>query len=644
VTASEFAFLGLGLTLGVAAGATLIEVLRSRPPAPREVRVTVAPNSLPRRSTTLTDGAFAPAPGPARGGPADRRWVDRDLPPEDAPGPPSVAPPWFPGQPRTTPLNGDPIGPSVPSGRPSWQPGWSPNQPGWLPPKPAYPLTGPILRSPGTSRSSGPAMLAIPIEPEPDPLLAALRVTAASVASAAMTSTNGSNGHGPEPVAATGDARRGVGVATAVADGPGDGEPAAEATAPQAGTAGPAPDGVATGACADERRIVDERCTVAGRAREEATRAQEVLRTAQRSADEHTAMADEAAGIADPRAIRVAKDAAQHAFRTARTRADSVDAVEAAARRWLQEINRINGETRDAAARAAREREAAATAARALERLGVEADAARISAEMAEDACLRAREELAACEERAAQAATAAAVAASAAASPPAKRAGAVKPESRPPVPQPARTAEDILAAAAIDEDAESIGGSRIGDAVIVHLVRGDRTALARVVNELAGEDPAERRRWQVALTELVEAIVGRSIEAAAFAFPPEDPFWSLFNRAQARDLMGALASLGYRFDGYGGWVDDRQPSQRDLSLAVGYAGLDPMRIRRWPTEAEMASLLRGVRVAADEYLGEAAAGLSLGELVSMLGRRADGLTDLWNEWGRVRPLLLQSA
>jgi len=41
MTASEFTFLALGLVLGVAAGAAVIEVLRARPPATRYVRVTV---------------------------------------------------------------------------------------------------------------------------------------------------------------------------------------------------------------------------------------------------------------------------------------------------------------------------------------------------------------------------------------------------------------------------------------------------------------------------------------------------------------------------------------------------------------------------------------------------------------------------
>ena len=50
VTACEFTFLAMGLVLGVAAGAALIEILRARPPAPREVRVTVAQDAIPRRA------------------------------------------------------------------------------------------------------------------------------------------------------------------------------------------------------------------------------------------------------------------------------------------------------------------------------------------------------------------------------------------------------------------------------------------------------------------------------------------------------------------------------------------------------------------------------------------------------------------
>jgi hypothetical protein len=183
---------------------------------------------------------------------------------------------------------------------------------------------------------------------------------------------------------------------------------------------------------------------------------------------------------------------------------------------------------------------------------------------------------------------------------------------------------------------------SRAGeDAAILRLLRGDHEAMSRIVARLGGDDPEERRRWQGSISRLLEALVGRAMEAAAFEFPTTHLFWGTFTRTQCRDITAALASLGYRHDGFGDWADERTPGQRDLSLAVGYAGLDPMRIRHWPSETETFELLREVTVAADEYVWEAAGGLTLGELVSLLGRRADGLTELWNEWGTVRPLLL---
>src|SRR3954466_813650 len=82
VTASEFSFLALGLVLGLVSGAAVIEFVRARPPAPREVRLTVARDAFPRRSPTLADDAFTLAgPEPARGGPADRRLLGSPLPP-----------------------------------------------------------------------------------------------------------------------------------------------------------------------------------------------------------------------------------------------------------------------------------------------------------------------------------------------------------------------------------------------------------------------------------------------------------------------------------------------------------------------------------------------------------------------------------
>ena len=79
-------------------------------------------------------------------------------------------------------------------------------------------------------------------------------------------------------------------------------------------------------------------------------------------------------------------------------------------------------------------------------------------------------------------------------------------------------------------------------------------------------------------------------------------------------------------------------------ALAVGYAGLDPMRVRRWPNEEATSELFRDVTVAADEYLASVAGDLTLAEMVTMLARRADGLAEVWNNWGKIRPLLLDET
>ena len=104
------------------------------------------------------------------------------------------------------------------------------------------------------------------------------------------------------------------------------------------------------GSCDDERRLADERCELATRARAQATGAEETLRAAQRAYDEHEARGDEAAAATDPRAVRSAKDEAQARFRAGRGGATTTEAVEAAARAWLLEINQINAEAREATA------------------------------------------------------------------------------------------------------------------------------------------------------------------------------------------------------------------------------------------------------------------------------------------------------
>lgn len=631
MTAGEFAFLAIGLLLGVGVGSAAIQVFRSRPPA-HQVRVTVAPNSIPsRRSATLSESApVDEMTGPARGGPADRRNADR-IPSSEDHERAGVGIPTMGGDRRLR------IG------------------------RQRTPVLSPagierVAIHPSGIEPVSPARLAaavgIPITPEPDPEMDFLRALAsrrekvgagagslatgdarglgaggeeaagrrvdATGSDGPIGSLGGGSGEGPPgggsnggppgpategPDGGTGAAASAVAVAPIVAA-----APAIEHTSPQAG--GPAASD-SSDPCSEARRLADERCALSARARDGAREAVEAMRAAQRSYDDLIGRSEEAAAAADPRAVRTAKETAQHAFREARGAATTRDAVEAAAREWLSEINRINRQTREAIATADRDRAAATDLAATLDRLAVEADAARIAAETAEEACVAAREAVATCQEAAAVASSGARAA----------RAGAATQDPEP-------TATPM--------------GSRAGeDAAIIRLLRGDRDVLTRMVATLGGDDEQERRRWRSLITSLLDALIGRSIEASAFDFPIEHPFWGMFNRDQSREITAALSSLGFRHDGFGGWVDGRVPGQRDLSLATGYAGLDPMRIRHWPTDAELESLMSEVTVAADEYVWDAAGGLTLGELVSLLGRRADALTELWNDWGTVRPLLL---
>ena len=106
MTASEFAFLALGLVLGIATGAALSIVIRARPPAPREVRVTVSTEAVPRRPAATLSGLVPPgsnAPA-AHGGPADPAIL---RPPDPDRTPVRSAPP--PRPPVAIPVRPDPL-------------------------------------------------------------------------------------------------------------------------------------------------------------------------------------------------------------------------------------------------------------------------------------------------------------------------------------------------------------------------------------------------------------------------------------------------------------------------------------------------------------------------------------------------------
>ena len=556
MTVSEFMFLAIGLVLGVASGAALIEIIRARPPAGREVRLTVANDAIPRRrSSTLSDDAFVVVgPEPARGGPADRRALDGAILPGAA-------------DRRTNVLT-----------------------------RAIAPPARPIAHKPG------PGMVGMPISAGADPMMDALHAGSrdASRPIAAGSVTGGARTISGRIAMASGEH-----ATVALMDPP---------TPVEVGEPTPTP--TFSGPCADERRVAHERCELATRAQAQATAAADALRRAQRAYDSHTSAAETASEESNPRSVRTLKEEAQRRFRAASQAAGGPDAVEAAARTWLQDINRINRESAGASLVADRERAIAADIGGRLERMGLDADAARVGAEMANAACVAARTAVADCDERTVNG-------------------------TAMPTPAPAASDAPQAGSASVTTD-EALGVALYGGSEprIFRLLRGDPEAMDTMVAMLGGDDE-ERGRWKLAIAGLLDAILADAIEQAYLRFPPEHPFWGPQTLQQNRDIAKALGSLGYRFNGLGGWVDERTPTQRELSLAFSYAGLDPMRVRQWPSEGQTRDLLAEVEVAADEYLAGVAGDLTLAEMVEMLGRRADNLVDLWNNWGRVRPLLL---
>ena len=396
MTASEFAFLALGLVLGVASGSAIVVVLGSRPPA-REIRLTVGHDAVPRRAATLSSDAFTAHNEPARGGPADRRRLDRDAPPNDPPPRVALGGSGIPGVPVmggttafSTAAGGPGPGPGIRTTVPSWPPTGTA---GGLPARPTLP--------------DRPVMSAIAVVPERDPAIDALRIEA-------------------------------------------------------------------------------------------------VL-------------------------------AAQRAHATGRVSATALV------------------ETRPAAEALP----AAAPAALAL----TAADAA--SADVTLDAT-------------------------------------------------PA----------------------------IIKILRGDHRVLLRTVEVLAGEDGAMRRPWQAAIVGLAESLIHGAIDRGVLAFPVGNPFWDAFTTSQCRAIAGALAASGFRFDGIDGWADERIPNYRDLTAAVAVAGLEPRRIRAWPTQEQIASLYSDVTVAADEFLVRHSPDLDLVEVRELAGSDTPELDLLWHHWELARPVL----
>lgn len=426
------------------------------------------------------------------------------------------------------------------------------------------------------------------------------------------------------------------------------------------------PDAETLGAGSSRRRLVEIRCGFAQLSRQEANAAEARAAEARVAYGEQLALVARLAAEANPGATRIAKETAHREFRTKIGAAQTHPQVEMAATAWLEEINRINGGVRAEQARTKHERELAERLSAELDRLTGTAETGRVLADAAQEACRAAQLGLAASDLTPGDPATGESAAALIEAQA-AGLSGRVAPGLEAGTPSVSVAPDEAQAEPSTQAEPSAPRASplsrapREGVAVpappeprvefrgphpptVARLLRRDRAAMNRLVDALAGSDLEQRRRWQLLLSNFVDAVAAAAIDSGCFAFPAGNKFWDQFAVEEGREVARGLAALGFRYDGISQFADGRVPDKRDLAMAVGQAGLHQVLVRFWPTPEETGRLFDRVRVDTDELLAEGAPSLTLGELVRLLGWRAELLADLWNDWPSVRPLLLADS
>lgn len=175
-------------------------------------------------------------------------------------------------------------------------------------------------------------------------------------------------------------------------------------------------------------------------------------------------------------------------------------------------------------------------------------------------------------------------------------------------------------------------------------MLRGDHRAMVEVVDAIAGEDSRQRRNWELLLGGLVEAMSDIAVRESVIDLPMGTAFWDMFTIEQCRRIVAALASMGYRYDGAAGWADSRVPAYVDLTRALADAGVEPRRLRSWPSQGEIAMLFVGARPAPDELLPAAGPDYTAADMQALLDDRATSLADLWSTWEAIRPTLFAES
>jgi len=372
-----------------------------------------------------------------------------------------------------------------------------------------------------------------------------------------------------------------------------------------------APEGNGADGCAELRSAVTARCGESHAATEGHAEATQHVRELKRDlvAAQHALTA--AAEAADPARRAAEKAAARDVYDQSRHLAETDDEQAEATAAWARTLDRVN--------RAGRSAERAVSKAKA-EISGLEAalheaergeQTARIRAEAAEAACLDARVGLAACEEE-------------------------------------AQTLEHPGQASVFDPHAATGGHAvevsegGIGEPLVIEsMISGDSRALELAAEQVVDHTGLSQAEVQLQLQELVDAIVSAASTDGFLVFDDSHPFWAHLSFEEARDVVAALARLGFRFEPTEGWHAGRAPTPADLSMALAYAGLDARNMRDLPSSDDLRVLPQSIGVDARAFLAAQAPDLAVDHLARVLGRRADQLEALWNEWGQIRPILL---
>lgn len=372
-------------------------------------------------------------------------------------------------------------------------------------------------------------------------------------------------------------------------------------------------------------------CEQAGAVRHEARQAEAAHAEARRTLAVALTALEAAREAVDHRRRLAEKAHLKEVYRGALAVAATQEARASAAADWARGVDRINRAARRARGTLAAAMVDASQAEATAQETASAMRSARIRAESAEVACLEARSRLAVCEE----AETSQAGRVPAAPDEPVPRAGA--PDGSPstvpghplaPIPPQGSPSQRILVGQ---------GGRLVMEAILW----GDRAALIEAAAEIAERTGGQARSVTLQVKALADALSACATARGYISVDHQHPFWSRLSEEEARDIMRAFADMGFRVEPGVGWLGGRAPVSKDLSVALAYAGIDPRTIRHMLPSEELATLPDRVSVDVVAMLAAEVPDLSLERLVALLEERSLPLSELWDAWGQIRPVLL---